>query len=160
MKKFWSHYKKLIVLLILVAVPTAIIYAATLKYSYPAETVLAETNGYGGAVPDLAADGAYDYTSDIDLETNGYFGMWLTLEHDSSGTTDDIVISYFASYDGTNFDDVEFWSVTVDSDGSDDQITFQTWPAPPHGRIGVKTTGTTDTFDYQITYLAARGDST
>lgn len=158
-KEFWKRNKRLLILLILLAVPIYI-YAATLKYSYPAETVLAETNGYGGAVPDLDKDEAYDYTGDIDLETNGYFGMWVTLEHDSSGTTDDIIISYFASYDGTNFDDVEFWSVTVDSDGSDDQITFQMFPAPPHGRIGVKTTGTTDTFDYQITYLPARGDST
>jgi len=159
-QKFWSKWKKFIVLLLVLLIPVAIIYAATLKYSYPAEIVAAETNGYGGAVADLAADQAYDYTSDIDLETNGYYGMWLTLEHDSSGTTDDIIISYFASYDGTNFDDVELWSVTVDSDGSDDQITFLMCPAPPHGRVGVKTTGTTDTFDYQITYLPFRGDST
>lgn len=157
--KFWRKRKGLFILFLLLLIPVAIIYAATIKYSYPAEVVAAETNGYGGAVADLAADEAYDYTSDIDLETNGYFGMWLFLEHDSAGTTDDIIISYFASYDGTNFDDVELWSVTVDSDGSDDQISFLLFPAPPHGRVGVKTTGTTDTFDYQITYLPMRGDS-
>jgi len=161
MKKFWSHNKKVIILLLILLVPVGILLATTFKFSYPAETVLAETNGYGGAVPDLAADEAYDYTSDIDLETNGYYGMWLTLEYDSSGTTDNIIISYFASYDGTNFDDVEFWTVEVDAtSGNDEQITFQMWPAPPHGRIGVKTSDTNDTFDYQITYLPTRGDGT
>lgn len=157
---FWKHYKRWIILLIVLAIPIGIIYATTYKFTYPAEIVAAKTNGYGGAVADLAADEAYDYTSDIDLETNGYYGMWLFLEHDSAGTTDDIIISYFASYDGTNFDDEELWSVTVDSDGSDDQISFSMYPAPPHGRIGLKTTGTTDSFDYCITYLPFRGDGT
>lgn len=158
--KFWARYKLLFVLLCVLGITVGIIYAATIKYSYPAEIVAAETDGYGGAVADLDKDEAYDYTADIDLETNGYFGMWLTLEYDSVGTTDNIIISYFASYDGTNFDDTELWSVEVDAtSGADEQITFQVIPAPPHGRIGVKTTGTTDTFDYQITYLPMRGDS-
>ena len=154
-KNFWKIASVFLCIIII----SGVIYAATIKYSYPAETVLAETNGYGGAVPDLAADQAYDYTNNIDLETNGYFVMWLFLEHDSSGTTDDIIISYFASYDGTNYDDVELWTVTATSDGSDDQISFLVFPAPPHGRIGVKTNGTTDTFDYQLTYIPMRGDS-
>ena len=131
---------KIAFIFLCIIVITGVIYAATIKYSYPAETVLAETNFYGGAVPDLAADQAYDYTSDIDLETNGYFGMWLFLEHDSSGTTDDIVISYFASYDVTNYDDVALWTVTVTSDVIDDQISFLVFPEPTHGRIVVKTT--------------------
>lgn len=161
MKKFWSHNKKIIILMLILLIPAGILYATTFKYSYPAETILVATDGYSGGTADLAKDEAYDLTADIDLETNGYYGMWLTLEHDSVGTTDDIVISYFASYDGTNFDDVEFWSVTCDaSSGADTQITFQMWPAPPHGRIGVKTTGTTDTFDYKVTYIPARGDGT
>ena len=162
MKKFWSHHKKLVILLLLILIPLGVIYATTQKFSYPAETVLAETNAYGGAVADLAADHAYDYTGDIDLETNGYFGMWLTVEYTASGATDDLTISYFASYDGTNFDDIPFWTMTTDNNGgADTQITLQLWPAPPHGRIGLKgAVSDTDTFDYQITYIPARGDST
>jgi len=151
--KFW-----LIAAILLTA--TALLWATTLKYSYPAETTYLSTDGYGGATPDLAADQAYDLGADIDLETNGYYGVWVFLEHDSSGTTDDIIISYFGSYDGTNFDDVELWSATAESDGSDDQLSWLIYPAPPHGKLGVKTSGTTDTFDYQITYLPFRGDGT
>ena len=153
-----KKHKLLLTVCALVIVLTGVLWATTFKYLYTSEVVLAETNGYGGAVADV--NSVYAYTSDIDLETNGYYGIWLTLEHDSSGTTDDIVLSYFASYDGTNFDDVPLWSVTCDSDGSDDQQTFAFFPAPPHGRIGVKSTGATDTFDYQITYHPVRGDGT
>jgi hypothetical protein len=157
LKRKYSFICAILILLVW----SVILWATTFKYLYTAEVVLAETNGYGGAVADLAADSAYDYTADIDLETNGYYGVWITLEHNSSGTTDDIVISYFSSYDGTNFDDVALWSVTCDaSSGADLQQTFSFFPAPPHGRIGVKTTGTTDTFDYQITYHPVRGDGT
>ena len=159
MKNFWSRHKRILILVLLLMIPVGILYAATtFTYSYPAESVIAQTDGYGGATPDLALDQAYDYTADIDLETNGYWGMWLTLEHDSAGTTDSIVISYFASYDGTNFDDVPLWSVTCDAtSGANTQVTFQMFPAPPHGRVGVKTVGTTDTFDYQLTKLPVSG---
>jgi hypothetical protein len=146
--------------MLLVLLMTGIIYAATIKYTYTGETTYLETDGYGGGASDLAADQAYDYGADIDLETNGYFNIWVFLEHDSSGTTDNIIISYFGSYDGTNFDDTPIWTVEVDaSSGADEQISFFA-QACPHGRIGVKTSGTTDTFDYQITYLVIRGDST
>lgn len=160
MKKFWSHNKKLIILLLLLLIPAGVLFATTFKFSFPAETVLAETDFYGGGVADLASDSAEDLTGDIDLETNGYYGMWLTIEYDASGTTNDLTISYYASYDGTNFDDIPFWTMIADNNaGADTQITLQLWPAPPHGRIGL-TGGGTDTFDYQITYLPARGDGT
>jgi len=165
MKKnhFWSRFKIFFIFFCVLCTSISIIYAATLKYNYPAETTYAETDGYGGGDSDLAADENYDFPAspDIDLETNGYYGLWLTLEYDSSGTTDNIIISYFASYDGTNFDDVPLWSVDVDAtSGNDEQITFQVIPAPPHGKVGVKTSSTNNTFDYRITYLPMRGDST
>ena len=129
----------------------------TKSESFQAAQTLIATNGYSGAVADLAADGAYDYSADIDMETNGYKAVWLWVEHDSSGTTDDIDITYFSSPDGTNFDDIEFYGpIECTSDGSDDQIGFYINPAPPHGRIGYRTNGTTDTFDVRIKYRAVR----
>ncbi len=137
------------------------LWATTFKYLYPGDSTYLSTNGYGGGQADLAADGAYDYGADIDLETDGFYGMWITLEHDSAGTTDDIVLGYFSSYDGSSFDDVALWETTFDaSSGADLQQSLAVFPAPPHGRLGVKTTGTTDTFDYQITLHKVRGDGT
>lgn len=155
--------KHIVLLMILVLLIWAgYLYATTYKYLYTADAAYLETDGYGGGAADLAADNAYDFGADIDLETNGYYGMWITLEHDSSGTTDDIVIGYFGSYDGTNFDDVALFEIRCDaSSGADLQQAWGVFPAPPHGKIGVKTIGsTTDTFDYQITLHKVRGDGT
>ena len=118
---------------------------------------LASTNTYGGATADLAADQAYDYTADIDLETAGWNGIFVTLERDSAGTTDNIIFSIFGSLDGTTFDDDEIYSVTVTATtGADRQISFMIPDMPPHSRIGVKTSGATDTFDYRISYRPFR----
>jgi hypothetical protein len=154
--------KRLLILgVTILLVWTVALWATTFKYLYTTEVVLVETNGYGGAVADLANDSAYDYSGDIDLETNGYYGVWVFVERDSSGTTDDLVFSYFGSYDGTNFDTTPIWTMTLDDNGgAAAQDSFCFFPAPPHGRIGVKTTGTTDTYDYQITYHPVRGDGT
>ena len=155
--------KYIILLAVLVLVIwTGYLWATTFKYLYPGDSTYLETDGYGGAAPDLAADNAYDFGADIDLETDGYYGVQVTLEHDSSGTTDDIVIGYFGSYDGTNYDDVPLFEIRCDaSSGADLQQSFMVFPAPPHGKIGVKTIGsTTDTFDYQITLHKVRGDGT
>lgn len=117
-----------------------------------ASVILAATNGYGGAVADLAADGAYDYTNAVDLVSGDDRGLVGTLEYDSAGTTDNIIISAFGSIDGTNFDDTPLWSMTCDAtSGTDTQISF-TIKDYPYTKFGVKTTGTTDTFDYRITY--------
>ena len=161
MKKFCSSHK-LFIALLLVLVMAGIIYATTFKYLYLADSTYLETNLYGGAAPDLAADNAYDFGADIDLETDGYYGLWITLEHDSVGTTDDIVIGYFGSYDGTNYDDVALFEIRCDaSSGADLQQAWGVFPAPPHGKIGVKTIGsTTDTFDFRITLHKVRGDGT
>lgn len=162
MKKFWRKYKLYIVLLLILAIPVTL-WAVTYKYVYTVgEVTLSQTVGYGGS-DTQASTTAYTYTADIDLETNGYYGMWVTIQASATGATDDLVISYFSSYDGTNFDTPgnEYWTVTMGnqiSPGS--QTTFQMFPAPPHGRIGLKSAGATDAFDYQITYIPARGDGT
>lgn len=162
MKKFWSHNKKLIIILLILLIP-AIIYATTFKYIYSVgEVTLAQTVGYGGS-DNTASTTTNVYTGDIDLETNGYYGMWLTVAASATGATDALVISYYASYDGTNFDSLgsEFWSVQMAASVSPgSQTTFQMFPAPPHGRVGLRSTGANDTFGYQITYIPARGDGT
>ncbi len=132
---------------------------ATAKKIWKGEVTLAATNGYGAAVADLAADGAYDYTSGIDLETDGYEGAVISLEADSSGTTDNIIISCYGSTDGgATFDNEPIYSIELDAtSGADLQLSFIIRDYP-HVRFGVKTTGTTDTFDYRIIWDAWRWD--
>lgn len=158
-----SWKQKLCLLLLIVLILAGVIYATTFKYLYTSsEITLAQTLGYGG-VANTASTTSNVYTGDIDLETNGYYGMWITIAASATGATDDLVISYYASYDGTNFDSVgnEFWSVTTDAQTTPgSQTTFQMFPAPPHGRIGLKSSGANDTFDYQIIYIPAQGDGT
>lgn len=156
-----KHIVLLAVLVLLIW--TGYLLATTFKYSYLADATYMGTDGYDDqGQDDLAADNAYDFGADIDLETNGYYGVWITLQHDSSGTTDDIVIGYFGSYDASNYDDVALFEIRCDaSTGADLQQSWGVFPAPPHGKIGVKTIGsTTDTFDYQITLHKVRGDGT
>jgi hypothetical protein len=99
---------------------TTVLWATTFKYLYTSEVTYASTNAYGGATGDLANDQAWDVGADIDLETNGYYGLWISIEYDSAGTTDNIILGYFGSYDGTNFDDLPIWEVTLDDNGGAD----------------------------------------
>ena len=162
MKKFWRKYKLYLVLALILAATIPAI-ATTFKYLYTSsEITLAQTTGYSGS-DTQASTTVYTYTGDIDLETNGYYGMWITIQASATNATDDLVISYFASPDGTNFDSAgnEFWTVTQDAQitpGS--QTTFQMFPAPPHGRIGLKSSAGNTTFDFQIKYVPAQGDGT
>lgn len=132
---------------------------STAKKVWKGEATYLTTNGYGGGDADLAADGAYDKGADIDLETNGYEAIAIYLEHDSAGTTDNIVLGIFSSLDGTDFADNPDFEIEYDATGGADTqepavIVF----GPAHLKIGVRTTGTTDTFDYRIRWDAWRWD--
>jgi len=128
---------------------------ATIQKSWATPVTLAQTDFYGGSTPDLAADQAYDYTANVDLETNGYEDAHITVDYDGNGTTDNIIISVFASLDGTNYDDIELTSFPGSKTGNDEQVSFVIKDVA-NFRIGVKTSGTTNTFGYQIKYQAWR----
>ena len=124
---------------------------AIVKKVWKGEVDYLATNGYAGGQSDLAADGAYDYGADIDVETDGYEGIKVYLEHDSSGTTDNIILGWFESVDGSDFPDKPNWEIEYDATGgADTQEPCVKIEDCQHGRLGVKTTGTTDTFDYRI----------
>lgn len=110
---------------------------------------IAATNSYNGSTPDLNKDGLYDYTAGVDLENN--VGAEVVLKYSSSGTTDNIVFSMFGSIDGADYDTIERYSMVCNS-GSGVQISFRFTNCPPYVKFGVKTNGTTDTFDYKIQY--------
>jgi len=124
---------------------------STLSKKWTASVELAKTNFYGGTVADLAADQAYDYTSDVDLETNGYQGIHVTVEFKASGRKDKLHVDVFASLDGSAYDTIPFQSYVLDNDSKDEQFSFIVKDVA-HFRIGLKTSDTNDTFDYRITY--------
>ena len=129
-----------------------------IKKVWKGEADLAVTNAYGGAVADLAADEAWDVTADVDLETDGYEGANFTLEYDGSDATDAIIVGVFSSLDGSDFDDLPIWEMECDINGGvDTQISFLVEDLS-HFRIGVKTSGTSTTFDYRLKYDAWRHD--
>lgn len=104
-----------------------------------------------GVTADLAADSAYDYSPVVYLDVDGWKGAEVQLFLDSSGTTDDLVFSVFGSQDGVNFDTVAFYTSTVTAtSGAAIVISYLFSYLPAYVKYGVKTTGTTDTFDYAI----------
>lgn len=158
---FTTNRKYILALLVLSIVFGGILYATTFKYLYTTEIEIYSTDAYGGGDGDVTDTEVF--TGNIDLETNGYYGIWLSLEYDTiqGSVTDNIVLSYYASFNGTTYDDTPLWSQSVTpASVADLQITFGFFPAPPHGRVGLVSTGATDDFDAQVTYHPVRGDGT
>jgi hypothetical protein len=138
-------------LLAILLTPIGVMSVSDIEKDWATQLELAQTDAYGdGDTPDLAADQAYDDSNTVNLASDGYEGAQITFTFDSSGTTDNIIASVFASYDGTNFDDVEYWSIECDAtSGASTQLTFLVRDIM-YFKVSVKTTGTTDTFDYEL----------
>lgn len=90
------------------------------------------------------------FSSDIDLETNGYDGAHVVVEVNFDVTpTDYVDISLYASLDGTNYDDTSMWGQRIDKLTSPNQISFIIRDLA-HARIGMKQTGNTNSHDVRI----------
>jgi len=137
---------------------------ATIIKTWDAAVELAVTGAFGGAVAVVAADQAYDYTDDVDLETDGHQGCQVLVEamlnygdrgSQDSKMPDDLIVDVFASLDGALYDTIPYKSFIVNSkrDTMTQRFTFLVEELT-HFRIGLRTTGTEDTFDYRITYQA------
>ena len=135
---------------------------ATIIKTWTTAVELAATGAFGGSVAVVAADRAYDYTDDVDLETNGYEGCQVIVEAmlnygdrgpQDSKMPDDLIVDVFASLDATLYDTIPYKSFTVKSkrDTRTQRFTFIV-EGLAHFRIGLRTNGTEDTFDYQITH--------
>ncbi len=84
-------------------------------------------------------DTAESFSSDVDLETNGYIGSHVAVDvtFHASGAQN-VVVSVYGSLDGTNYDDVPVFSQEVAvSAGSSRQISLVVTDLA-HFRIGVK----------------------
>jgi hypothetical protein len=87
------------------------------------------------------------FSSDVDLESNGYEGAHLVVEIDyDASPTDEVEISLYGSLDGSNYDDTPIWTIQGDSGTDPQQLSFIVKDLA-HFRIGVKQTGSTDSHD-------------
>jgi len=122
---------------------------ATIKKSWAASQDLYKTNLYGGSDADV--DGTERFSTDVDLETDGYEGAHCHLMYDSSGTTDDLEVAVYASLDGTNYDDLSMFKFTADKNsGAETEMSFIVKDVA-HFRVGLKRSGSTDTYDVHLT---------
>ena len=92
------------------------------------------------------------FSSDVDLESNGYEGAHLVVEinYDAS-PTDEVEISLYGSLDGSNYDDTPLWTIEGDNGTDPQQLSFIVKDLA-HFRIGVKQTGSTNSHDVR-TYV-------
>jgi len=72
----------------------------------------------------------------------------VTVDSDTNGTTDDLIVGVFYSNDGTNWDDDPNRSFLVDKDTDPHQKSIIV-SGPPHFKLMYKGTGSTDTFTVQ-----------
>ncbi|MBN1807177.1 MAG: hypothetical protein JW837_18165 [Sedimentisphaerales bacterium] len=87
------------------------------------------------------------YSSDVDLETNGYEGAHVIVEinYDES-PTDEVSIKLYGSLDGTNYDSSPIWEVQGDKSIDPQRLSFVVKDLA-HFRIGVVQAGATDSHD-------------
>ena len=90
------------------------------------------------------------YSSDIDLETDGYDGAHVVIEVNFDSTpTDYVDVALYASLDGTNYDDTSMWGQRIDKLTSPNQISFIIRDLA-HARVGVKQTGNVNSHDVRM----------
>lgn len=84
-------------------------------------------------------DTAESFSSDIDLETDGYIGSHVVVDVTFSASgSQNVVASVYGSLDGTNYDDVPVFSQEIAvAAGASRQISLVI-PDLAHYRIGVK----------------------
>ena len=87
------------------------------------------------------------YSSNVDLETNGYEGAHVIVEinHDAS-PTDEVKIKLYGSLDGTNYDDTPIWEMQGDNSVDPQQLSFIIKDLA-HFRIGLQQSGSTNSHD-------------
>ena len=116
---------------------------ATIKKSWAS---LSQIIGTGDGFITLSGT-TESYSSDVDMETNGYEGAHVTVEinYDAS-PTDEVKIKLYGSLDGSNYDDTPVWEMQADKSVDPEQLSIIIKDLA-HFRIGIQQTGSTDSHD-------------
>jgi len=107
------------------------------------------TSAYGGTDP--AVGSTEQNTQTVDHVTGDYRYSEVTVDATFVATpTDNLVVKVYGSLDGTNFDLTPLYSFEVDKGTSPNRVTFEVRNVP-YFRLGLVSSGTTDTIDVQVT---------
>ena len=88
------------------------------------------------------ADETFYYSSDVNLETDGYVGSHITIDANFGATPEyNVAIYVYGSLDGSNYDDTAMFSQEIDKGTDPNQISLIIQDVA-HFRVGVKQTGT------------------
>jgi len=113
---------------------------ATIKKNWASQS---QIEGVSDAYTTLSGT-TEEYSSDVDLETNGYEGAHMTVEIDYDATpTDEVKIKLYGSLDGSNYDDTPIWEMQGDKSVDPQQLSFIVKDLA-HFRLGFQQTGSTD----------------
>ncbi|MBE3088309.1 MAG: hypothetical protein IMZ61_13910 [Planctomycetes bacterium] len=122
---------------------------ATIIKTWAASAKLGETAAYGGSTAVIAADQAFDYATTVDLRTSGNQGAQVQIEFRGSNSKNKLIVQVFGSLDGTVFDSEPFQSYEIRNTGKPQQISFLV-EGLAYFRVGMKSSGTDTTFEYEI----------
>jgi len=113
---------------------------ATIKKNWASQS---QFEGTGDGYTTLSGT-TEEYSSDVDMETNGYEGAHVTVEIDYDATpTDEVKIKLYGSLDGSNYDDTPIWEMQGDKSVDPQQLSFIVKDLA-HFRLGFQQTGSTD----------------
>jgi len=131
---------------------------ASITRVWTGEAALEQTPAFGGSDAVLAADQAYDFSADIDLETAGEMGVIVQLSYKGDNSTDDLICDLFGSLDGSVYDTIPFKHDVFKNDATIRRVSFVVRDLS-HFRIGLKS-GTATQFEYEISTDRWTEDST
>lgn len=145
-------------MIISVSAPWLVLISLFLFVFFAAATISKDWDA-GATIMNAVAVTTGSFSSDVDLELNGYEGAHVTVEPDFPGSpTDDLEVYIQASLDGTNYDDTALSSFIIDKDTDPNQVSFIVRDVA-HFRLFVKRSGSTDTITVTAKYQPWRWQS-
>lgn len=129
---------------------------ATISKDWSDATTVYQTNAYSGSDADVTT---IVYTDNIDLETSGYEGAQIRVTYDGDNATDNFIVTVYAALTSSHDTDegsTHYFSFPGSSSEKIYTIVIKDFA---HFYLGLARSGTSTTFDVDVTYKAWRWQS-
>jgi hypothetical protein len=121
---------------------------ATISKSWAAQQQI--LGGSADSWTTMATGTALNYSSEVDLETDGYEGAHVIVEVDGpAAPTDYVDVSIFAAIDSTNYDDYALFSQRIEKSSVAKQISIIVKDVAQF-KVGVQHSGGTDSYTARV----------